>query len=328
MINSPSSKPSWFQQNPRKASCLLFGISLLILFVLVEYVLRIFAGLGNPIIYQANPFYGYRPAPNQEVSRFAGAKIKINNLGLRANEDWDDDVKGKVLFLGDSVTYGGSYIGNTQLFSYLALKGIEDYQSGNAGVNGWGVEAIYGLVVESNFTPAEIYVTLLIEGDFYRHLSGIRGLPFWCRKPNLAIEELLFHYLTLANDNRYQSWDNFYRDEKIVHQLIEKSVIKLKEMDNFLKSKGFIHLIYMSPDARHLFHDQGKDPIVLQYLMKHQVNITYLVDRLKLLNFQEGAAEEIYYDGGHLDIEGHQLWGEIIGEDLQKVIQEKQKERL
>ncbi len=323
METLPDSKKNWFQRHPRKTSFFLFVTSLLILCILVEYILQTFMGLGTPVIYQANPFYGYRPAPNQEITRFRNAKIKINNLGLRANKDWDNNVKGKVLFLGDSVTYGGSYIDNTQLFSNLAVEDIEDYKSGNAGVNGWGVEAIYGLVVESDFIPAEIYVTVLIEGDFYRQLSGIRGLPFWCRKPSFAIEELFFHYLTLFNNNRYQSWDSFYGDEKIVHQLIEKSVIKLKQMDAYLKSKGFVHLIYISPEALHLFHNKEKDQTVLQYLTKHQLNVTYLVDRLKLLDLPEDTAEQIYYDGGHLDVAGHQLWGKLINEDLKQIVLEK-----
>src|SRR5690606_34750321 len=110
-------------------------------------------GLGNPVIYDSSPVYGYRPLPNREYVRFGGSTIKFNNLGLRTNTDWDETKANKILFLGDSVTYGGSYIDNNELFSQLTVDLINqsnksDYMSGNAGVNGWGVENFYGLVVE------------------------------------------------------------------------------------------------------------------------------------------------------------------------------------
>ena len=98
MQNSNTSRQSWFQKNPKTAALLLLGVSLLILLVGVEYGLQKIMGLGNPVIYQTNPFYGYRPLPNQEVTRFYGAKLKFNNLGLRANEDWDEKVEDKILF--------------------------------------------------------------------------------------------------------------------------------------------------------------------------------------------------------------------------------------
>ena len=86
-------------------------------------------GLGKPVLYQADLRYGYRPQPNKEYQRYYGAKIKLNNLSLRTNEDWDIKKDNKILFLGDSVTYGGSYIDNTELFSNLAAKGLKNYQS-------------------------------------------------------------------------------------------------------------------------------------------------------------------------------------------------------
>ena len=144
-------------------------------------------GLGGPVLYDSSPIYGYRPLPGKEYSRFYGETIKFNNLSLRAENDWDDKRENKILFLGDSVTYGGSYIDNKELFSCLAVKDFDDYESGNAGVNGWGVENIYGLVVESNFLPAQIYVTTLPEGDFHRGLTRLQGMPIFNNSPKKAI---------------------------------------------------------------------------------------------------------------------------------------------
>lgn len=321
MQNSKTSRQSWFQKYPKIAALLLFGGSFLILLVGVEYGLQKFMGLGSPVIYQTNPFFGYRPLPNQEVVRFYGAKLKFNNLALRANEDWDENVEDKILFLGDSITYGGSYIANDQLFSHLALQDIDGYQSGNAGVNGWGVENIYGLVVETEFLPAKIYITMLIEGDFYRDRVKLLGLPFWSRKPRWALEELFFHYLTLLNYSRYSGVDGLFTNNETLEKFVEKSVIRLKQMDEFLKSRGYLHKIYIAADAKHLFDNKPKDPRVLKYLTHHQVAVTYLLDRLKPLNIDPSQSEIIFYDGGHLDVEGHKLWAKLINTDLKILLE-------
>ncbi len=56
-------------------------------------------GFGDPLLCYANPAYGYRLLPDQDVTRFHGARVTINNLGLRTNDDWDERVENKVLFL-------------------------------------------------------------------------------------------------------------------------------------------------------------------------------------------------------------------------------------
>src|SRR5437764_955827 len=78
---------------------------------------RRLTGLGRPVLFYEHPSFGYRLKPNQETWRFGGAHFKINNLGLRAESDWDASTGNKVLFLGDSVTYGGNHISNEDLFS-------------------------------------------------------------------------------------------------------------------------------------------------------------------------------------------------------------------
>jgi hypothetical protein len=93
-------------------------IGLLLSLMLSELLLKNFYGLGNPLLYDSNPLYGYRPLPNKTYHRFRGSLLKFNNLGLRAERDWDYEKKdNKVIFLGDSVTYGGSYLSNNDLFS-------------------------------------------------------------------------------------------------------------------------------------------------------------------------------------------------------------------
>src|SRR5204862_432522 len=136
-----------FERHPRLTLAGFWLAFLLVFAVLANAALSKFTGMGHPVLFYANPVYGYRMLPNQETWRFGGAHFKINNLGLRAREDWDRGTRDKILFVGDSVTYGGNRIANEDLFSELATQGLPGFHSGNAGVPNWGVENYTALIV-------------------------------------------------------------------------------------------------------------------------------------------------------------------------------------
>ena len=69
----------------------LVGLGLIFCLIILN-ALGSSLGLGKVVIYQSHPIYGYRPIPNQTVSR-TGAMIKINNLSLRSDKDWEYEQK-------------------------------------------------------------------------------------------------------------------------------------------------------------------------------------------------------------------------------------------
>ena len=87
---------------------------------LTEFILRVI-GFGEPVLLQNNGNYILKP--NQEVKRFKGSKVKINKYGMRTNYKWSDNKNlNKIIFFGDSVTFGGSYVDNLNLFSEKFCK--------------------------------------------------------------------------------------------------------------------------------------------------------------------------------------------------------------
>ncbi len=227
-----------------------------------ELLLRFALGLGHPVLYDSNPLYGFRPLPSQVVSRFGGRRTQFNNLGLRCDADWDGDPDRKILFLGDSVTFGGENLPAGELFVHLAASDLPGYSSCNGGVNAWGVENIYGLIVESSFVPARYYVSMLIEDDFYRGLVRVHGQLVWCREPALALEELWSYVCYVESNRRYKHWMETSRPET-VDIVVEKAVRKLRDMDQFLKLHGFVHLIYVAETADDAV-ERAEEPLVLR----------------------------------------------------------------
>lgn len=70
-----------------------FIIVILIVFILIiklgDLILQKIYGLGNVVVYQNSIISGYTLKPNQVVKRKNNI-IKINNLGMRSNNDWDE----------------------------------------------------------------------------------------------------------------------------------------------------------------------------------------------------------------------------------------------
>jgi len=294
--------------------------SLLLFIGTSEVFLARFMGLGSPIIYDSSPLYGYRPLPSKVYSRYFGKTIKFNNLSLRSDVDWDENGENKILFLGDSVTYGGSYIDNSDLFSHLAVASLDDnYVSGNGGVNAWGVENIYGLVVESNFTPSQTYITVLLEGDFYRGLTRLQGLPFFNTEPKFALAELWYLFCYRQNNGRYQQWTN-YADEETETFVLEKAVQKLQRMDTFLKEQGFKHLIFITPTRLQTTEGTKKNKLVHDLLKKYELPSHYIIDEINQMNFSEQEKHSWYHDDVHLTERGHQIWSDIMVPKLRQLL--------
>lgn len=314
-------KSHYFERYP-KLTLLAVNVFLLAgLLVAIELVLRFAFGLGNPVLYDSNPIYGYRPLPHQETTRFSKSRLYFNNLGLRSDDEWDENIENKVLFIGNSVTYGGSYISNQELFTYYAMEGITDFMGGNAGVNGWGIENMYGLIVETEFLPARTYVTIVGKQDFYRGLTRLLGQPFWNRDPNFALIELLFHFYYVQGIKRYRNWRDF-ADGMLTSRVVEKAVLKLKAMDDFLKTRGYRHLIYISPSIDQLLEGVEKDAQILDYMIKHDLKPIYLLDRIKKLGIEKDEIRAWFQSDIHLNIEGHIIWGQMLNADLKKILGE------
>lgn len=293
------------------------SFALVIGLAVIEIGLRLF-GVGRPVLYDANALYGYRPRPNQTLSPMFGPTIRINNLGLRCDDDWDATTDGRVLFLGDSVTYGEN-LSNAELFSSLAVRDLPGQRSCNGGVNAWGVENIHGLLVERGFLPAHTYVTVVIEDDFYRGLTRLHGELLWCKQPASALSHALWNLLHLADEHRrYVNW-RWYSTPDVVEKVVEKAVEKLVELESVLRSKGFEHLLYISPMRSQLLAHAPKDALLMQQLAKHGIHATYLVDAVDALGLDQARREALFYDDVHLSKEGHALWGTIINRDLQRL---------
>lgn len=311
-----------FDRHPVAAKFALATVVIAIGLLSTEIALRVI-GLGDPVLYEVHPDYGYRPRPNQLVRRFGGAVVRLNNLGIRANENWDTGAN-KVLFVGDSVTYGGSYVSNSDLFALLAVPKSHGWVGGSAGVNAWGIENMHGLIVRHAFFPARVYVTVLIETDFYRGFSE-RPDFFWTAKPFLALHEIIPHVASqvkalLHREMPPASAKTAAEAQKTNRDTVQRAVNRLTELDAFLRVRGFQHLIYISPSRANLEHNTPPDPLVASTLDLAPIRVQRLQNRLESMRLDATGIASLYHDGVHLSRRGHQVWASVMKSDVEAAI--------
>jgi len=296
---------------------LLFVLLPIILFVttITELYLKKL-GLGDPIRYDSNILYGYSPKPNQKKNRINNASVTINDFGLRSIYNWENDKRKKILFLGDSVTYGGSYIDDEDIFSHLVCEKLNQFICGNAGVNSYGV---YNTIMRSQFDEriqsADIFIYLFPPDDFLRDYRNSKTAHFYLNNKKflfpaiteavnfVSIKYDLNNYIAKFNDTKTKS----YHDLKFIDYSIK---LLVEEIEN-KKNKNKIVLVFLS---------NRKD----DKLLKKTIN-KYIKAQLKKkidIHLLENTLNEdlFFYDNTvHLSKKGHLVVSEKIVSILQKI---------
>jgi hypothetical protein len=183
----------------KKIAKVLLGLCALLL--VLEIGLRLGLGLGNPILFEPNVNYGYLPVPSQDVRRF-GSHVVINHAGMRSAEftDAKPDRTRRILFVGDSVSFGPTYVGQDDIFP--TLVGVEmnrgtatRWESLNASAPGWAISNELGFIKSRGTFGADVVVLVINTGDLAQPFSVVDGTgSFPYRRPPLALHEALFRY--------------------------------------------------------------------------------------------------------------------------------------
>jgi hypothetical protein len=182
-----------------------FGIALLSIAALVtafEMTLRFALGFGHPLLYRADPKTGYFPVANQQLRRF-GANIHTNEFGMRSESLTDTGTEPalRLLFIGDSVTFGTTYVDQSKIFTeliknQLALGTRGHVQVLNASANGWAPDNEYQFLVSRGTLNANVVIFVLNTNDLDQQPAVLSQSPqFPTSAPHSAIQELWTRYV-------------------------------------------------------------------------------------------------------------------------------------
>jgi hypothetical protein len=175
----------------------------ILLMIASEVLLRLM-GFGDPVLYRPDAIVGYYPAPNQDVQR-SGGRVIVNRFGMRAPDFTETKPPGvlRILMLGDSTLWGGSYVDQEELYARRLEQALNDLTGGrrveilNMGVNGWGPGNKRGYVEKFGTFGADIAVVCMPYGDVYRGFGGLESKPYLPEHspPRLAMQEVMYHLI-------------------------------------------------------------------------------------------------------------------------------------
>ena len=281
------------------------------LFLTELYLKKI--GLGDPVRYDSNILYGYAPKINQSKNRFENSKVTINESGLRSIKNWKLSKKKKIVFLGDSVTYAGSYIDDKDTFVHKVCEKLTEFICGNAGVNAYGINNI---VMRSKYDKrlqdAEIFIYLFPPGDFYREYSNSKTAHFYLNNKYFifpAITEAMSFVATKYDINNYISKhddSNRNNDDKI--KLIDYSINILADeiKDKKIQKKVFI---FLSNEK----NDKNLNSSLNKYIKE---NLVSKVGEINFLNSILDDDQYFYDESVHYNKEGHK----VVANEIIRVI--------
>jgi len=174
------------------------------LLLAAELSLRFILGLGTPVTYQYDDACGYLPAPNQQVRRFF-AENDINSCGMRSAEVPRQKPPGtlRLLFVGDSVTYGTTYVDQSRIFTSIVAQDLPHQLNRpvevlNASAGAWAPANETGYLTSRGTFDADAVVFVLNTGDLVQPMTRLvltlqGGYPE--HRPPFALYELWLRYL-------------------------------------------------------------------------------------------------------------------------------------
>jgi len=289
----------------------------LVVVALAEFALRR-AGLGDPVLYYETVApYRYAPRPNQTRLRRHGARVSIDQYGLRGTDVWDrGDAVARILFVGDSVTYGGSYIDDTDLFSARTCTALRqrfgvDAVCGNAGVNAYGTDNMAGAIRFRSPPGVDLYVVTLVARDCVRNQAALRTFPYFSARvpgPVPGLTEVALYLLDYWRSRlRFAPIEG--QDQETTRAVASASLRQLRgALDEVATGDHARVLLVYSASSWNIEH--GYDDFE-QFVADELLTLGFdVLETLPAL--REAPAPGLFHDSAHLERGGHQVYGDRI----------------
>lgn len=290
--------------------------------VVLELGLR-YLGIDDPVLYTRDDTVGYRLKPNQTVS-FYGNEIAINGLGVRDSRAFDTKSPNtkRILVLGDSVTWGGVRVAQTELFTHILENALDGVEVINAGVNGYSVRQMAELYREYlTALQPDIVIMYVIPGDFLRPpvVDLVRPSPaFPFAPPTFALSSALASARIVGAARFGWNWlqpqsPSQPRDDLDDRERVRRNVEAILQLNEGLESNQRL-IVAVSPYPKHP-HNPPLPESVAQELKGANIPLWVLDDGH--LRVQECFADHV-----HLSPEGHARVAQELAKRLGAVLSE------
>lgn len=277
------------------------------LVVLLEFTLRFSFGFCDALLYQSSDNYEYIAQPNQNRHRF-GAYIHYNSYSQRNEEP--DSTRVKILGLGDSVIFGGTWMDQDSLATTL-FSNETGMQMLNISAGSWGPDNCAAYLKEKGTFGAKAMILVCSSHDAYDVMSFTPVVGVYPTYPErqyrLAIVELMDRYLMPRVRSFFlKQKQRLDPDAAVVNKMSQKFVAKksllfnpgFDQLKNMADSLHIPFGVYLHAETGELmqgsYNEMGYE--IMEWAEKNGVPLMKGMDR--------GENESMYKDMIHLNGKG------------------------
>jgi len=301
-------------------------ITLILLACLVETALRFGLGLGNPVLITPDSACSYILKPDQDVRRFF-ARTHTNHYGMRSDEipSMHQAAVLRLMFVGDSITYGTSRVDQDQLFTELMHRDLpaivhRPVEVLNASAGAWAPDNELSYIRSRGIFQSDIVLLVLNDGDLTQPRNTIAavGDDSPQKRPATAIGELFTRYIKPRIGHFLGRGDAGDRIVANRDDVIRGNLEDLDRFDELVKSQGSRLIMVYIPFRRDIPALSHFSALTLTaWCGAHHVRMFDLTSAETPY-----SAKEITLDNGvHLNARGHSViaqqlersWLEVVG---------------
>ena len=282
-------------------------VSVIVSVIVAEGISRFVLGMCDAPLYQEDPDYEYILQPNQNRFRFF-CHLRTNSYCQRSEEP--DSTKKRVLGLGDSVIYGGTWMEQDSLATTLFTEETGT-QMLNISCGSWGPDNCAAYLKKHGTFGASAMFLVCSSHDAYDVMSFAPVVGIYKEYPNKqyasALWELIDRYLTPIILTKTKTRTKTYVDPDA--QVEKRAANRQVVQKGYLFNPGFDALkhiadsceipmvVYLHAELGELadghYNDMGKD--IINWCDTANV---------KLIKGIESEKSDMYHDAIHLNEKG------------------------
>jgi len=299
-------------------------LTLVMLLVATEALLRFGLGLGNPVLIAPDAACSYITKPNQNVFRFF-VHTYINRYGMRSEDISPERPAGveRVLFVGDSITYGTTHVDQQKLFTQIVQQRLPSIvhspvQVLNASADAWAIDNEWSWVRSRGIFQSNFVLLVVNDGDLTQPRATITqvGDALPQAKPATAIGELYTRFIAprvLHITPRSDAGDEVIPDDTAMRENL-RDLVQFHEL--VASQGGRMVLVYLP------FRDDlpaVAAPAQTAFRSWSAANNVPMIDLTNTLAAH--PLSQICILGSHLSAEGNAFVGQAILKAWSSVIQ-------
>lgn len=294
------------------ARCIVWGLALL---MVLELICRFVFGFGDAPLFQSDEDYEYIAQPNQDRFRFL-CRYKTNSFCQRSEEP--DSTKKRVLGLGDSVIYGGTWMDQDSLATTL-FSNETSMQMLNISCGSWGPDNCAAYLQKHGTFGASAMILVCSSHDAYDVMTFEPVVGVYSNYPDKqylsGLWELMDRYvipyirtkITTKTEN-YVDPDAQVAQKAANRQVVQKSCLfnpGFDQLKHIADSCQIPIVVYLHAEQGELdqgeYNDMGQDII-------HWCDTAHVT----LVKGIETERQEMYHDVIHFNEKGQRHLADVM----------------